>query len=346
MNITLHTEFPGPSSAAQWNELLSHSSTNSPFLRYEYLSQWWQTRGGGEWALNAPQRGDADLALITAHEGDQLIGIAPLFRAANREGQTALLLLGSIEISDQLDLIVPPDHLQQFTVALMDYLGLAYPLDWSALDWYNIPDSSPTLAALKAVCADRGWDYHDEVYKPAPFIPLPGDYDSYLAGLDKKQRHEIRRKVRRAEENPAGVRWYIVEDESRLEAEMGDFLALMATDEDKCNFLTPRMNEQMKATAQVAFREGWLQLAFLEVDGAKACGYLNFDYAGRVWVYNSGLDPRFMNLSPGWVLLAYLLQWATEHGRKEFDFLRGGEDYKYKFGGQNRFVMRVVVKRR
>ena len=32
---------------------------------------------------------------------------------------------------------------------------------------------------------------------------LPGDWETYLAGIDKKQRHEIRRKMRRAyAENP------------------------------------------------------------------------------------------------------------------------------------------------
>jgi CelD/BcsL family acetyltransferase involved in cellulose biosynthesis len=338
MNFTLHTHFPDYAIATEWNALLAESITNAPFLRYEYLAQWWKTRGGGEWQ-------HASLALMTAHEQDRLIGIAPLFRAANRAGETALLLLGSIEISDQLDLIARPGDLPNFLSGLLDRLGSDYPETWSALDWYNLPDSSATLAALKAESAKRGWSYHEEIYEPTPYIPLPGDYEAYLAGIDKKQRHEIRRKVRRAEESGRGVRWYIVEDESRLEAEMDGFIALMALDPNKCDFLIPPMSEQMKAMAHAAFREGWLQLALLEVDGEKACGYLNFDYAGRIWVYNSGLDRRFMDLSPGWVLLAYLLQWATEQGRSEFDFLRGNEDYKYKFGGRDRFAMRAVVRK-
>jgi CelD/BcsL family acetyltransferase involved in cellulose biosynthesis len=44
-------------------------------------------------------------------------------------------------------------------------------------------------------------------------------------------------------------------------------------------------------------------------------------------------------------LLGYLLQWANEHGRSEFDFMRGDEDYKYKFGAIKRDVMRVRVNR-
>jgi CelD/BcsL family acetyltransferase involved in cellulose biosynthesis len=46
------------------------------------------------------------------------------------------------------------------------------------------------------------------------------------------------------------------------------------------------------------------------------------------------------------VLLGYLLEWAINHKRAEFDFLRGDEDYKYKFGGQQRHVMRVKVNKR
>jgi len=343
MNFTLHTHFPDPAIATEWNALLAAGITDAPFLRYEYLQQWWKTRGGGEWHA-AQQR--ATLALMTAREGDRLVGIAPLFRAVNRAGETAILLLGSIEISDQLDLIARPSDLPGFLSALLDQLESDYPETWSVLDWYNLPDSSPTLPALRAESSRRGWAYHDEVYEPAPYIPLRGDYEAYLAGIDKKQRHEIRRKVRRAEESGRGVKWYVVEDESRLDAEMDGFLALMAHDPDKREFLMPPMSEQMKAMAHAAFREGWLQLALLEVDGEKACGYLNFDYGGRIWVYNTGLDRRFMDLSPGWVLLAYLLQWANERGRTEFDFLRGGEDYKYKFGGQDRFAMRAVVRRR
>ncbi|MEW5830742.1 MAG: GNAT family N-acetyltransferase, partial [Chloroflexota bacterium] len=70
-----------------------------------------------------------------------------------------------------------------------------------------------------------------------------------------------------------------------------------------------------------------------------------FDYDNRIWVYNSGLDFGFRDLSPGWVLLGYLLQWANENGRREFDFMRGDEDYKFKFGGIQSWVMRVKITR-
>ena len=338
MKLTIHNTFPEPTFMPDWNALLAESMTNVPFLRYEYLAAWWQTLGGGEWK-------DAALSLVTAHEADRLIGIAPLFRTTHHDGLPALMLLGSIEISDYLDVIVRKEDLSRFLSGLLDKLASQPPDAWSVLDWYNLPDTSPTLAALKEESVKRGWTCTEEIYKPTPSIPLPGDWETYLAGIDKKQRHEIRRKMRRAEESDQQVRWYIVEDEKQLDSEIDAFLALMANDPEKAAFLTETMRAQMRATAHNAFREGYLQLAFMEVFGQKAAGYFNLDYGNKIWVYNSGLDRKFMELSPGWVLLGYLLQWANEHKRAEFDFMRGDEDYKYKFGGQNRHVMRVKVTR-
>jgi CelD/BcsL family acetyltransferase involved in cellulose biosynthesis len=253
--------------------------------------------------------------------------------------------LGSIEISDYLDLVARPELLQSFLSGLLDWLTTAYPEPWSLLDWVNLPDGSPTLAALKAESVKRGWVYSAEVYQPTPYIPLPGDFEAYLETLDKKQRHEIRRKMRRAEESGRAVRWYIVDDVNALDSEMDAFIALMAHAPEKEAFLTPAMRAQLKDSARAAFNAGYLQLAFLEVGGEKACGYFNFDYDNRIWVYNSGLDPKFMDISPGWVLLGYLLKWANDHKRAEFDFMRGNEDYKYRFGAINRQVMRVQVRR-
>ncbi len=322
--------------AGEWNGLLGRSVSNSPFLRHEYLRAWWLLLGGGEWR-------SGELAVVCAYLEGELVAIAPLFSTQNRDKEPALMLLGSIEISDFLDLIAPEEYLPAFAAGLLEQLnGMSA---WKAIDLYNIPQDSATITALQSAGARRGWQSELTRLQPAPYIPLPGDFDAYLAGIEKKQRHEIRRKMRRASESDQAVRWYIVEDEGSLDGEMEAFLDLMAQDEEKAAFLTDVMRTQMKTAVHAAFREGWLQLAFLEVDGRKACGYLNFDYDNRVWVYNSGLDFEFGSLSPGWVLLGHLLQWANENGREEFDFMRGGEDYKYRFGAQERYVMRLKLSR-
>jgi CelD/BcsL family acetyltransferase involved in cellulose biosynthesis len=105
------------------------------------------------------------------------------------------------------------------------------------------------------------------------------------------------------------------------------------------------MRDQMSRSIRMAHEYGYLWLGFLEIDGVKAAALLNFDYNNKLWAYNSGLSRDFMELSPGWVLLAYTIQWCCENGRDEFDFMRGNEEYKYRFGGVNRYVMRARLVR-
>jgi hypothetical protein len=314
MNYVLHTTFPAELKD-EWNQLLVDSPRHVPFLRYEYLDTWWQTRGGGEWP-------ESELAIVSAHDKDRLVGIAPLFKAVYKE-IPSLLLLGSIEISDYLDFIVRPADLDAFLGGLLPFLKTNL-MGWQALDL-------------------QGWRFEVTLLQHSPFIKLPGDWETYLASIDKKQRHEIRRKMRRAEQSDLPVRWYILEDGSRLEEEVEAFLMLMAQDEKKARFLTPPMRQHMHLTARCAFDVGCLHLAFLEIDGIKAAGHLSFLYLNRLWLYNSGIDTRFNQYSPGWVLLGNLLKWSNEQKLTEFDFMRGDEEYKYRFGGVNQSVMRVLI---
>lgn len=329
-----------PGLAEEWNRLLSRAVTDVPFLRHEFLTTWWSTLGGGEWD-------DAELRLGLTHDaaGD-LVGLAPLFRARTLDERPSLLLLGSIEISDYLDLITPERAVARFAQDLLQALSGQPSQDWAVIDLYNVPEASPTLPALTRAAEERGWKVAQSRFRPCPVVELPQDWNAYLAGLDKKQRHELRRKMRRAAELPEAVEWRIVGRGEDVERVVDEFLRLMALDERKAAFLTPVMQTQIKRSVLAASDSGWLQLAVLDIDGRMAAGYLNFDYRERLWVYNSFVNPEYAALSPGWVLLGHLFGWAIENGRKEVDFLRGGEQYKYQLGGRDRFVSRLTIERR
>lgn len=325
--------------SGEWNSLLVKSASHVPFLRNEYLSTWFESLGGGEWD-------SGELFIVTARKDDgSLAGIAPMFFTQNRDGRPALMLLGSIEISDYLDVIAPPEHLETFIDRLLDFIVEPGAPKWQALDWYNIPGTSPTLPALEKAASRRGCRYIQEPLQNSPCIPLPKDWETYLAGIDKKQRHEIRRKLRRAASHQAPVDWYMVKDGNSLDEETEALFTLMAMDPDKERFLTQKMRAQMRSIIRSAFEHGWLQLAFATVGGERAAAYLNFDYENRIWVYNSGFNPDYRELSLGWVLLSYLIQWSIEQGREAFDFMRGDELYKYRFGGVDRQIVRAMIAR-
>jgi CelD/BcsL family acetyltransferase involved in cellulose biosynthesis len=123
------------------------------------------------------------------------------------------------------------------------------------------------------------------------------------------------------------------------------FLELMAFDNQKAAFLTPLMRTHMQNVIRCAFQAECLQLFFLEIEGKKVAGSLSFDYLDRFWLYNSGINPAYSEYSPGWIMLAELIRWACEHHYNELDFMRGDEEYKYRFGARDRFVKRLLLSR-
>jgi CelD/BcsL family acetyltransferase involved in cellulose biosynthesis len=319
----------------EWNALLDRSATPVPFLRQEVVSVWWSTLGGGEWP-------GGRLWLGTARDVDgTLAAIWPLFLPEGPAAGGRLHLIGSFEISDYLDLITPAERSAEACEALLQ--AIEPRAEVRGIELYNLPEASPTLASMEAIAPARGWRVSRTRLSPCPVVSLDGGWEAYLARLDKKQRHELRRKLRRADESPDKVELRIVMPSDDLQAQMESFLALMAFGADKARFLQPAMRRQFVALTREAFRCGYLHLSFLDVGGVPAAAYWCFDYRDRLWVYNSGLNPAYASLSPGWVLLGRLIQWAIEHGRREIDFLRGDESYKFRLGGVERSIYRLTL---
>lgn len=316
----------------EWDTLLQESHLNLPFLTYAFQRAWWQHLGGGEWQA-------AELYILTGRSDDgALIGIAPLFQADGR-----LLLIGSHEIADYLDLISSSAHLGAFTHAVVQHL-LADET-WSELDFYNLLDESASIAALQAAAETSGLKVSEAVLQACPYIPLPGSFDAYLESIDSKQAHELRRKVRKAARNVLPVTTEFITQADELDQALEDFFGLMAQEQDKLEFLKPAMRAQMEAVARAAFAGGWLQLIFLKVGRQRAAAYLNFDYDNRIWGYNAGFSNAHAQLSPGWLMMAEMMEWCTANRRSVFDFMRGDEEYKYRFGAVNRYVKRVTLRR-
>ena len=318
----------------EWNPLLHNSASDTIFLTWEWQSTWWEHLGKGE------------LYLVTVRDGGHLSGIAPLYLIPTDDGLNELSIVGCRDVSDYLDLIAASGQEEKVYDALLDWLESDEAPAWDLTDLCNIPAAFPTHSLLAEMAAARGYQVQTEVEDICPLIPLPATRDEYLASLSKKQRHEIRRKIRRAE-GGGQINWYIVNEGRDLAAEMEAFIELhQKSTVDKDEFMDAQMKGFFHAAAQVLHEAGWLQLAFMEINGEKAAAMLNFDYRDSILVYNSGYDPqKYASLSPGIVLLSYCIQWAIELGRAKFDFLRGGEEYKYRFGAQPTEIYRLLIAR-
>lgn len=334
MKIETYTDISGfDALRGEWNDLLKRSAFDTLFLTWEWQRTWWEHLGGG------------DLFLIAMRDGqDRLTGIAPLYRTVSAGGERKLNIVGCMDVSDYLDIIVTQGHEREVYGALLDYLDSAEMAGWDVAELCNVPAISPAHQALAEMAGERGYEFRTLVEDVCPVIDLPAVWDEYLASLDKKQRHEIRRKMRRIERE-SEVHWYIVDPSRDLAEEIEAFIELhQKSSADKDDFMDEQMKGFFRAMARALQPLGWLQLAFIEVDGQKAASMFNFDYEGAILVYNSGYDPQHRaHLSPGIVLLAYCIQHAIESGRARFDFLRGDEPYKYRFGARETKVYRLII---
>ncbi len=345
VELTVYTDEAGfDALRPEWNDLLRRSRFDTIFLTWEWQRTWWQRLGA--------QRGP--LYILAARAAARLVGILPLY--ATDEGDARVLhVVGCTEVSDYLDLIIETGQEEPVYAAFLGWLAGPDAPHWDGINLCNQPGPSLAHTRLAEMARAAGYSVTVEQEDVCPIIALPVDaaagedgWDRYLSTLDKKERHEIRRKLRRIEREATDVRVrYVTADGAGLAADMDTFIRLHRNSRtDKHAFMTPEMQAYFRAIAAALADCGWLQLSFLEIEGQAVATYFCFDYNGQILVYNSGYDPAAVpQLSPGWVLLARLIQHAIELGRSHFDFLQGDEDYKYRFGGADTPVYTTLIER-
>jgi CelD/BcsL family acetyltransferase involved in cellulose biosynthesis len=337
----------------EWNDLLRRTRFDTIFLTWEWQTTWWQHLG----------RSRGPLFILAGRDAGRLVAIIPLY--AIEDAGLVLQVVGCIEVSDYLDLIIEAGREEEVYRDFLAWLAGPDAPAWATVDLCNQPGASLSHTRLPELAEAAG--YRTEVFQEdvCPIIALPqpdgspegaaAAWETYLETLDKKERHEIRRKLRRLEREAPDAEIRFVDENGagrdELRAAVDAFIALHRNSRsDKHAFMTPEMQAYFRAIAEALAEPGWLQLSFLVVGGRNVASYFCFDYDsahGRdVLVYNSGYDPGGVpQLSPGWVLLGRVIEHAIALGRRHFDFLQGDEDYKHRFGGVDTPVYRTIIRR-
>lgn len=316
---------------AEWDELLTDSAANQIFLTSEWQSTWWEAYQPGQlWVL------------VVHDEGGRWMGLAPWFIDTSPDGRRTMHTVGCVDVTDYLDVVARRGRETEVFEAIAGWVA-THTDAFDEILLCNIPETSLALRGMSDAVEARGLASTVRLQEVCPIVTLPDTFASYLDGLNKKNRHELRRKLRRAADEAS---WYIVGPEHDLDEELAHFMTLMAaSSEQKAAFLRDARNRRFfELMAPLMAERGWLQLAFLTVRGERAAAYLNFTYDRRVLVYNSGLAPlAYGHLSPGIVLLSRLIEHAIEQGYHTFDFLRGDEPYKYDMGGRDTGVYQLMI---
>ena len=264
------------------------------------------------------------------------------------------VFFGASYHADYATILAAPADLPAVAAALADYLaapGERRP--WDVVDLRRLRCGDPAADALATAFGARevaeGWTLNVEREDVCPVLTLPAGatMDDYLAGLGKKQRHEIRRKVRRAE----AVGEVRLDDSIDPLADLETFIDLH---QKKWGLDGLFPETPGGAQSRVLFRrlfelhgaDGPLRLSFLSVGGRRIAAGIHFETAGGYLYYNAGVDPDARDLSPGVLMVSALIERALAAGVRRLDFLRGNEGYKYDWGSEDEPIQRLLVRRR
>ena len=309
-----------------WQALLPQGALDTVFVTPQWQEVWWSEFGDG-----------AEQLLLCLPGSQGLQGLAPLMR---RQGK--ITLLGDEDLYDYNDLLVRQGAEEQFYTLLFDHLKDE---DWDILELFPLPAASPTLRLAPELAIQRGFQVEILQEDVCPGLDLPKDWDGYLGGLSKKDRHELRRKLRRLE-GAGDYHWYCRSEPGEVESSLDSFFALLRLSrEDKDRFMTLQRERFFRKVIGAMAQLGAVRLFFMELEGRQVASALCFDYGPSRMLYNSGFNPEYGYYSVGLLLKALCIKDAIEGGLPYFDFLRGDEPYKYDLGGKDQVLYRMVVKR-
>ncbi len=299
-----------------WTDANLGLKWGSVFVLPPWLEVWWQ--------VFQPR---SELYLAAVSRDSKIIGIAPLHL---REGTAAFV--GSADVCDYMDFIVVPGKEEDFYSALLEELRRR---QVKRMHLESLRADSSAFVYLTEIARRRGYNVLADEVDVSLSMELPATWEDYLASLTKKQRHEVRRKLRRLREADRVDYRCLPVEPAEAEELTGKFLGLFAQSrEKKAGFMTEKMESFFRSVARSMAEIGLLRYGILELKASPVAMIMAFDYNQTRYLYNSAFQSRYDSLSIGLLSKVLGIQQSIDAGLKHWDFLKGAEEYKSRLGGQ------------
>lgn len=245
-------------------------------------------------------------------------------------------------VGNYWDVLAAPEDREQVVPAIVAALGQRRS-EWDALMVDKLPEDSATVDILR----DSGLRVKHPVRSPSPRITLPDTFDAYLAGFSKNRRWRMRRNLKAIDGGQLSVR--IVSDPTELRGVLERWQALRVEwwKKREREMLGEHGSERFLAFTQdvmlTLIPQGHAVVWEIS-EGAQLVGVaVNFLDERTFYYWLWGFDARIEDLRPGHTLIAYGIRWSIETGRRYFDFMVGGEDYKYDYAPEDRGVLSMAI---
>ncbi|HEY8543767.1 MAG TPA: GNAT family N-acetyltransferase [Acidimicrobiales bacterium] len=333
----------------EWNEAAAAQLDPNVFLTWEWLATWWQHLGA--------RHPGARLHVVTVRDEEGLVLAAPLFRAEWGYGPLRAPVLHQVSYdAGDYGGVLLVRRPEEAVAAFLAHLADALRHEARSVVLSRLTSDSRFLATLRSAL-----EASDQPGQPGrrglaaavtpttdslcPYAVVDDDYD--LAA--RRKRHRIRQRLARLAEahdvvfaehtGPTledGLKRFVEVHRRRWDAR-ADAMQGQLVDPDRQEFLLEAARELDAA--------GHLRLTTLQADGTTAAANLDYEYAGRLYMFKTGFDPAFGRSAPGHLLVSHVFDLGLARGVREFDFLRGDEDYKRGWTNRERHLVTVRLTR-
>jgi len=320
-----------------WNELVAASDSDNPFLQWEWCSTWWRHYGVGH-----------ELAVVLVLDGDQLIGLAPLYmdRRKGARDSGVMRFLGTGEVcSEYLGFIFRRGQEQQAGQELIHFLLHDSKLHWRQLRLTHVPAHGATATVLQTGLHGGQRPFRVDRAATSWNIELAKSWDVFLESLGSKRRGKFRRALRELDQNQ--FEFHEVTCETEIDAAWDDLKRLHQARWERQGkpgcFASHRFAEFHRELLRPLWRRGSLLLTSLRRGGQAVAASYCLRHLGQVYFYQSGIDPEAMQFRPGHCLRVCELRRAIERGDRVFDFLGGDEEYKVQWATDQTEMLQFTV---
>lgn len=314
-NYTVHETSSLDRYAIVFGEQKLVSRCDCPFIMPFWLRAWYSIFGN-----------DSIARFIEIYSNRKLLGIAPFM-----QHHTTVTFMGSESICDYQDVITTRQDSHGFFTTLLAHLKEQ---DVSTVVLGAMLPGSSVLEFLPQVCHNKNIEYQLENAGYISVLRLPESWDSYIKGLTGKNRHEVRRKLRRL--NEAGsVGFHEMTKPQEVQHRFSEFLQMFRQSrKDKEEFLTHQMENYFFKLAMELAENKMLRMGMLTLDDKLIASTFGFNFNNDLYLYNNGFSPAYRHVSSGILCKVMAVKQSIALGMDEFNFLKGDEKYKRHLGGE------------
>jgi CelD/BcsL family acetyltransferase involved in cellulose biosynthesis len=326
--------------ASQWNTLVDNSVYPNVFLRWEWVSTWWKWFGQKR-----------SLNVVVIRDDNNVVGIVPWYIVQKTMGFAGRMLKyigsGGLTYPEYLGPIVHRDYLNPVICKLLCYLRLSSST-WDVIEFPDVPpDDSGTNELIKELSKVYPFLLHPG--EVCVYVELPETFNMLLTRLSSQSRWHKKKQLRRVREE-CKAKLEILEDVQTVRQTFPTMVKLSVSSRTRLGQFSPFINECYSGFHQETIdrfcHSAIIRIYLLKFHDHPVAFMYGFLYQCKYYAFQTGFNNSEVKYSPGDALLQMVLEHLISQHIREFDYLRGEESYKSKFGNKCRLTKSTWIYRR